>query len=989
MKLYIRIFFIFLLVLLWSSSAFAQMFYIPYYGKNKVLYTKFDWEHYKTDHFDVYFYTKDEATLKKVAEMAESAYLHVSNHTKHELSAPVPLLYYINTTDFQQTNLFNMPEGVLGVAEPLLYRVAVRGDMPKDELQELIIHELTHIFEYDLLYGSPGAAVYAVSRPPLWIFEGFSEYSTGVWSTWSSLIVRDSVLNDRIPELNERGDLFSRYPLPRDPAYDFGHALFDFIEWKYGRNGVRELWRSLKSTPLIGKREPVKRAFKMPPQQLSFEFKKYLRDRFKPFLLRENPDDYSIPITPSFPLKPYYFSFSHALSPSGDILAVMLFNLRAGEIDVILTSTKDGRIIKNITRGYTTKYERIKYEIDTTKGKDLAWAPDGDRIAFFVRRGEKYSLMIINALSGKTLKLITIPYDQPAAPSFFPDRDEIVFTAYDGEQHDIYKIDLATEKIENLTNDEFYQKSPVISPDGKHVAYSIRLNSFDKLFISPIEELNKKTQLTFDDANATNPEFSSDSQKIYFAGDMREAFNIYSLDRNTGDLTRYTDVRTGNFFPVPFPGKSNEIVFSSFNKGAFQAFKVEAEGEVEKTIAFAEIRPEEQEYKRFEPILSLDISKDKIKAHKGIGKLFLTARPPIEAILSTDGSIYGGTMLTFTDLLGDHTFNLMAYQVQSFRSYQFAYYNQKRRMQFMASAFQFTQFYYPDYYYYAPSFWNYLSYQDAIATRTIAGANAGIYYPFNRYYRFTASLGYSHYEEEFFDPYLAQSLAYSGRNYNLFWNGNLMSASFSLVGETTRFKYYGPAAGGTFRVTLSQALPAGDAFFNNTSMSADFRKYLYLGADTVIAFRWRGFASRGEDPFITYFGGNNEVRTAYYYSLIGTEGWFANLEFRIPLINAASTLIGQIGPVRGTVFLDMARTKVKGYPAQFFRFSVDPNDPENFILVGADALGSWGFGFQFFFLGFPIHLEFVKRLEIPDMSTPFSWDTIGSFRTKFWIGFDF
>jgi len=988
MKLYIRILFVLMATLLWSSTAFAQLFYFPYYGKNKVIYSKFEWDHYETDHFDLYYYTKDDATLKKIAEMAESAYLHVSNHTKHELSAPVPLLYYTNSTDFQQTNLFNMPEGVLGVAEPLLYRVAVRGDMPKDELQELITHELTHIFEYDLLYGSPGAAVYAVSRPPLWIFEGFSEYSTAVWSTWSSLIVRDSVLSDRIPELNERGQLVSRYPLPRDPAYDFGHAMFDFIEEKYGRNGVRELWRSLKNTPLMGRREPIMRAFKMTPQQLSFEFNKYLRDRFKPFLLRENPEDYSIPITPSFPLKPYYFSFSHALSPSGDILAVMLFNLRAGEIDILLTSTKDGSIIKNITRGYTTKYERIKFEIDTTKGKDLSWSPDGDRIAFFVREGEKYSLMIINAISGKTVKLIPVPYDQPAAPSFFPGRNELVFTAYDHEQHDIYKMNLDTEEIVNLTNDEFYQKAPVVSPDGKHLAYSTRLNSFDKLFISPVDDLSKKTQLTFDDANATNPEFSSDSQTIYFAGDMREAFNIYSLNRNTGDLLRYTDVRTGNFFPVPIPGDSGEIVFSSFNKGAFQAFKVKSEGELVKTIAIAEKQVEEEEYTKFEPILTLDISKDKIQEHKGIGKLFLAARPPIEAILSTDGSIYGGTMLTFTDLLGDHTFNLLAYQVQSFRSYQFAYYNQKRRMQLMASAFQYTMFYYPDYYYYAPSF-NYLSYQDAIATRTIAGATVGAYYPFNRYYRALATLGYSHYEEEFFDPYLTQSLATSGRSYGLFLNGNLMAASFSLIGETTRFKYYGPAAGGTFRVALSQALPAGKSFFNNTSMTADLRKYLYLGADTVLAFRWKAFASRGEDPFVTYFGGNNEVRTAYYYSLIGTEGWFANLEFRIPLINAASTLIGQIGPVRGTLFLDMARTKVKGYPAQFFRYSVDPNDPENVTLVGADVLGSWGFGFQFFFLGIPVHLEFVKRLEIPDVSKPLDWDVLGDFRTKFWIGFDF
>jgi len=134
-----------------------------------------------------------------------------------------------------------------------------------------------------------------------------------------------------------------------------------------------------------------------------------------------------------------------------------------------------------------------------------------------------------------------------------------------------------------------------------------------------------------------------------------------------------------------------------------------------------------------------------------------------------------------------------------------------------------------------------------------------------------------------------------------------------------------------------------------------------------------------------YFGGNNQVRSSYYYNLIGHEGWYANLEFRFPLINLASTLIGQIGPIRGTLFVDLARAKLKGYPAQFYRFSGDLRNP----LVAFDALGSYGFGLEFFFLGFPLHLDFVKRIEVPDLSNPFDFNTIGKWQTKFWVGFDF
>ncbi len=982
MKHYIkRLFFLFFLIL-WVPLGFAQVIYFPYYGKNKVLYEKFNWNHYKTEHFDIYYYTDNMQVLKTVAEMAESAYQKISQELKHPLSATVPLIFYKTSTDFEQTNLFQIPEGVLGVAEPVLYRVAIQGDMTLDEIQDLIEHEVTHIFEYDLLWGGPGGGIYAVNQPPLWIMEGFAEYNTAAWSSWSSLIVRDAVLSDRIPELTKSGSLFSRYPLPRPPAYDFGHAIYDFLEFKHGKSGIREFWHSLKRSPLIGRRNPLKRAFNMKHKEFNHEFKKYLRTRFKKFLLRENPEDYSIALGPEFPLNPYYFSLSHAVSPSGDIVAVLTVNVKDGDIDILLFSTKDGSVIKNITKGYTLKYEHIKFEIDPSKGKDISWSSDGDRIAFFGRAGQKHSLFILNALTGKTLRKINVPLDQPSSPCFFAEGEELLFTAFNNGIHDIFKLNLANEKILNLTEDDLFEKAPMISPDGKLVAYTIRLDTYDKLFLSPINNLKKKTQLTFGRGNTISPHFSHDSKELYFSGDMREAFNIYSLNLETGELRRYTDVRTGNFFPVPIPNEPKKIIFSSFNKGAFQVFKSELEGEVEKTVTFTEKSPDE-EFKKFEPIISLEIDKEKIKPYKGLGKLYLTSRPPIDTIVSSDGSIYGGSALSFSDILGDYTFSLMAYQVRSFRSYHFAFINQKRRLQYMASAYQYTLFYYlPTYY--DPFFYQRMTYRDAIATRKITGVNLSAYYPLNRYYRTQASIGFYNYEEDYFDPYYG---AFS--TYGQFWNGNMLSASFSLIGETTRFKFpYGPVAGNTFMISLNQSIPVASSFLQNTTFEVDLRQYINIGADMLFALRFVGFASRGKNPYVSYWGGNNQVRSAGYYSIVGNEGWYANLEFRFPLINAASTLIGQIGPVRGTIFFDVTRSKIKGYPAKFFMgFSFD--ELGRLILHEADAIGSFGYGFEFFFLGFPIHFDFVKRLEFSDFSRPFDVDSIGKFKMKFWIGFDF
>ena len=981
-----KCFFLLLIVIIGANMSFSQIVYFPYYGKNKVLYTKFDWKVYKTDHFDIFFYGDDTRDLKIIADLAESAYKSISEDIKHQLSASVPLLYYRTSTEFYQTNLFRLPEGVLGVAEPLLYRIAIQGDMAIDEIHDLIEHELSHVFEYDLLWGSPGGVLYSLSRPPGWIFEGYCEYNTLNWSPWSAMIVRDAALNDRIPDLIGNGHLYSRYPLPRSPDYDFGHALFDFIEHKYGKNGVRDFWHSLKNAPLIGNQNPISRAFDKPVKEFNYEFKKYLREKNKLFLTRENPEDYSIPIGPEFPMNPYYHAYSIALSPSGDIVAAILANYKDMDYDIILFSTKDGKVIKNITKGYTLKYEFIRFDVDPSKGRDIAWSGDGDRIAFFGRAGKKHSLFIANPLTGKIVQDIKILQDQPASPCFFPNKNELLFTAFKNGIHDIFKVNLANGEVLNLTSNDLFEKAPAISQDGNSVAYTIRIDAYDKLFISPIEDLKKRTQLTFGKGNTITPTFSQNDKEIFFSGDIREAYNIYSLNLETGTLLRYTDVRTGNFFPFPMPNEPNQVLFSSFNKGAFQIFKSEMEGQEEGSVTFADMDYEE-EFERFEPIVTVDIDEKKITPFKGLGKLYLSNRPPISGIISTDGSIYGGTALTFSDLLGDHNFNLTAYQVRSFRSYSFSYANLKNRFQYMAEAFQFTMFYYAPYNYIDPTYYQMLSYRDALATRTIMGASINGFYPFNRYYRAQVGLNFINYEEDFYDPFFNQSLGQQNQASSYFYNGNALSASVALIGETTNFRMYGPYSGNTFMLNLSQSIPVTSSFIRNTTARVDLRQYLPIGGDALFAFRLNVFASMGRNPYISYWGGNNQVRSSYYYNIIGNTGWYANLEFRIPMVNAASTILGRLGPIRGVFFVDMTRAKLKGYPAKIY--DVGYNDWGVPILRAADAIGSYGFGFQFFFLGLPLHFEWAKRLEIEDISRPFSIKPYGKFDLKFWIGFDF
>ncbi len=978
----LKIAFSVLLLLSAASALTGQGLYFPYFGKNKILYERFPWKTYATEHFELHFYNDNPAALQNLASVCESAYKKISQELKHELRKPVPILYYTTFTDFEQSNVFDVSEGVMGVSEPVLQRIGLHGDLPLDGLQDLIDHELTHIFEFDILWGSRGISLYALSVPPLWTFEGLSELNTGDWSTWSNLILRDAVFSDRIPEISESGDLVSRYPLPREPAYDFGHAIYEYLKQTYGPNAVQDLWQALRTPSKLSVRDPLRRAFDVKTKDFTFAFKKYLRDRFKSLQSRENPEDYSVALGPEFPVNPYYFAFSHALSPSGDIVATITYNVRDYKMDVVLVSAKDGTVLKNVTPGYTTRYEYIKYDVDPSRGRFLTWSPDGNNLAFFARDGRRYSLFVIDAFSGRQVRKCRLDVDQPASPSYTRDGRQVFFTAFRRGVHDIYRVDLGTGAVDNLTQDDLFEKAPAVSPDGAQLAFSVRVGIEDELFLAPLDDLGKRRQLTFGPGSAIVPEFSPDGRTLYYSGDARGAFNLYALDLETGKSTRYTDVRTGNFLAQPLPRSAGEVVFSSFNKGSFQLFRSKLTAQ-EETVAAPPDPPPAQEPRPFAPVVNVEISPDKIGVTKGLGQLYVTSRPPIDAVVTTDGSIFGGSQISFADILGNHNFNILVYQARSFSSTFLSYFNRSTRLQWGLSAFEYTLFYYPSYVYYDPSFFALTNYRDAIATRLVTGLTLQGYYPFNRYYRTEFSLGYYRLEENYADPALMRQ--YLGGRSTGFRNGSMVQAALSFLGETTTFKEYGPVSGHTFSLTVNQALPVSKSYIRNTTLEGDVRGYLNLGYDFLVALRFKAFASFGPDPFLFFYGGNNEVRSAYYYSLVGTKAWFATAELRFPLVRGISTIIGNLGPARGVIFLDLTQAKYGNYPAKFYIYK----DSLGLSYDAYDALGSVGYGFEMFFLGLPIHIEFVKRLYVPDIGKPWNMKITGDFETKFWIGFDF
>ena len=391
--------FVALLVAGHPGVAVAQTQFVPYFGKNNIHYDRFDWKSYETEHFTIWFYPEIEKHLERIAGYAESAYQQISADLKHDLptaTGKVQLVLFKTHSEFEQQNVAPgaAQEGVGAFAEPVRLRMLMPIDDPPDRLYGLIVHELTHQFQFDII---PQGLIRR--NVPLWVNEGHADYERGQWTPMDLMTVRDAAVADIVPKMSE----LEGYGNTNNPRliYNLGHAVFEFIEAKFGKEGIRQFLFALRKSAIGGGEDAYEEGLRMKKDEFDQAFEKYLKERFKPFRDKERPADYGRDLSPNKEKTHYAEAFSIAPSPSGDLIAAMTINQKDREIDIVLISAKDGSIVRNLTDGFDKDmgFDHIVQYGEQFQMPWMAWSPKGDRLAYFVRTEKERALIVQNVLS--------------------------------------------------------------------------------------------------------------------------------------------------------------------------------------------------------------------------------------------------------------------------------------------------------------------------------------------------------------------------------------------------------------------------------------------------------------------------------------------------------------------------------------------------------------------------------------------------------------
>ena len=973
------------------------------FGKNKIQYRHFDWQIYHSTHFDIWYYPEEEPHLQRVASLAESAYDQLSQQLDHQITEPIKLIFYETHAAFEQNNIILnfIPEGIGAFAVPSGgNRMVLPIDLPAPELMALILHELTHIFQFDIIFQGRSAKAFTAG-PPQWFWEGMASYFGQDESARDKGFLRDAVVNDRIPPITEieGGGFF---------AYRFGHAVFDYLEERWGVEGVRDFVFEVRNTLGGSVGKALERSFGVEPEDFDADFRRWLRRKYLPELVASGePGDFGRP----FRRPQTIFSgqmTSPTASPSGDLIAA--FSTHKGDVDVVLFDARERTVLRNLTKGFEQEFEYLvaqEMTLGRKMGRDLAFSPDGNSIALFARRGAWRKLLILDVLHRGKRRVVDLDgVDQPYAPAWSPDGSKVAFSGYRDGRFDIFAVDVASGEVTRITDDDVYDASPVYAPDGRSLVLTSVIGGYGSLYRIDLDAPGDRVPLTSGESNDTDAVFSPDGSELFFTSDRTGADNVYGLDLESGAVTQYTNAVSIVFQPTVLAGLEGEpdsLVYAAFWNGRFDLYRLDLDEPITQPDVVEAGRPlgdakplAQDEIARFQPSIEVEIDDANKEDHRPF-KFFLEDIDFYIGV-SDDQTFIGQSVISFSDYLGDRRIQAVFQSIESFQNFRVVYLDLSKRLQWGVRAFDDQDFF--------------IAFDvagDLRRQRTAiqtTGADGFLVFPINTNHRVETSLGYRYRDlniplgvnlplenfelEELLEIFPSLELLLEGvppdqidAALSVIFPGGLVpivttlprtddypQVGAELIGDTAVFAPWGAVAGRRWMLGGRWAPDTSDSGTLTSLIELDFRQYLKVTSRSNLAIRLWGGLADGNAPTPLIFGGLDTIRGFDFRSLAGDRGFFANVEFRFPLVDQLATPIFRFGGIRGVVFLDVGGAWFDDF--QEFDFWDSENDRLE------DAVSSYGYGLTARVFGLDLNWDFAKRWDVEE--------SVSGYETSFWIG---
>jgi Tol biopolymer transport system component len=199
-----------------------------------------------------------------------------------------------------------------------------------------------------------------------------------------------------------------------------------------------------------------------------------------------------------------------------------------------------------------------------------AWSKDGKQIAFEFnpdregRPADRSDIYVMNADGSRARNLTAALLGFSGDPAWSPDSKYVVFENEQSGNSDIYRVDVRTRKLQQLTTHKAPDEDPSWSPDGRRIAFTSARDKNREIYIMDRNGdrlSNPARNITRNAASDRNPSWSPKGDLVAFDSDRDRNLEIYATDERFF-LRRLTNHPRLDALPAWAPdGKS--IVFVS------------------------------------------------------------------------------------------------------------------------------------------------------------------------------------------------------------------------------------------------------------------------------------------------------------------------------------------------------------------------------------------------------------------------------------------
>ena len=566
------------LALFGAASLPAQC--LQCFGKNKVQYKSFDFRIIQTEHFEVYYYPAERAGALDAARIAERWYARLSRVLHHQFLGRKPIILYASQSDFQQTNVTDVFEGLQGSTDFFKHRMVLPFTGAYEELDHVIGHEMVHQFQYDVFSrGRIGAGIQTLVNvaPPLWFMEGMAEYlSVGPIDNHTAMWLRDAAVEGHLPTLQQLSyeEVFPYY---------FGHAIWDYIGEKWGDEAVGQILQASTSAGVEG---AFKRVIGVNLDELisgwrdavQTTYLPQLADHYRarriaqPLLTRKRSEG-TLHIAP-------------ALTPDGRQIAYFSEE-NSFFVDLYLADAETGKVLRRLVKStLSNNYESLRF-INSAG----SFSPDGRYFAIAAKRKDRDDLVILDVKKDEEVRRIPLPLNGLTTPAWSPDAKQLAFTGYDGGLSDLFIVNADGSDLRRLTNDKYADLQPSWAPDGKTIAFATDRGAktdFDDLKFGNMRialfHLDKGTiELLghMDQGKNIDPVWAPDGKSLAFVSDRSGISNVFLYDVGNGNIYQLTDVYTGVSGITPlspclsWAHEADRLAFAYYEEGEYNVYAVD------------------------------------------------------------------------------------------------------------------------------------------------------------------------------------------------------------------------------------------------------------------------------------------------------------------------------------------------------------------------------------------------------------------------------